>query len=185
MNKKPLLVMFIGIPGSGKTYFATRLAEKIDAVRLNSDAMRISLFGSLDKIKEMYYSDDRYQLNDYTFRSMKYATTQILKTKKSVVYEAIQRTSSDRKEMEDIALECGAIPILVWMKTDPEVALKRGVARLPTPEHRNFDEKTMREVIKHFSDGLDAPAEHELLIEISGEIPFEEQYDAFVKGLPD
>lgn len=48
---KPLLVMFVGVPGSEKTYFAKRLADKLQAVTINSDAIRLSMWGSRDAIQ--------------------------------------------------------------------------------------------------------------------------------------
>jgi len=35
-----MVILVMGLPGSGKTFFASRLAEKLDAVHLNSDSIR-------------------------------------------------------------------------------------------------------------------------------------------------
>lgn len=39
-----MVVVVLGLPGSGKSYFANRLAESIDAVYINSDRLRKELF---------------------------------------------------------------------------------------------------------------------------------------------
>lgn len=67
---KPLLIVFLGFPGSGKTYFARHLAEKIGAVTLNTDALRVSMFGSLEKIDEIRHKGDRSRLYDDVFGAM-------------------------------------------------------------------------------------------------------------------
>ena len=175
--------MFIGAPGSGKTYFATRLAERLDAFRVNSDAMRLAIFGSIEKIDALYHSGDRQVLNSYVFGAMDYATSQALSEGKSVVFEAIQRFRSDRQHMEELATEHGAIAVLVWIKTDHDVALQRGMARDATADNRKLDEATMRDTIAHFSETLEPPVADEHVIEISGEMPFDEQYDVFTREL--
>ena len=40
MIKAPLLIMVMGLPGSGKSYFARAFAKKIGAVHFNSDIIR-------------------------------------------------------------------------------------------------------------------------------------------------
>src|SRR5690606_34255110 len=42
-QKSGLVIIVSGLPGSGKSYFAQRLAEAFKAVYLNSDKIRISL----------------------------------------------------------------------------------------------------------------------------------------------
>ena len=38
-----MIIIVSGLPGSGKTFFAQRLSERIDGVHLNSDAVRMSM----------------------------------------------------------------------------------------------------------------------------------------------
>ena len=44
--------MSLGHPGSGKTYFTKRLAQKQGFVRLNADALRMNMFGSFDAARQ-------------------------------------------------------------------------------------------------------------------------------------
>lgn len=43
-DKIPLNVMVLGLPGSGKSYFASRLAKRINGDYVNSDRLRKELF---------------------------------------------------------------------------------------------------------------------------------------------
>ena len=46
-----MVILVLGLPGSGKSYFASRLAKKLNAVYLNSDRLRKEMFS------ERTYSD--------------------------------------------------------------------------------------------------------------------------------
>jgi predicted kinase len=39
-----MVVIVFGLPGSGKSYFASRLAEQLNAVYLNTDRLRLEMF---------------------------------------------------------------------------------------------------------------------------------------------
>lgn len=43
--KKPTLTMLVGLPGSGKTYYAKQLQEETGAMLISSDEMRVILLG--------------------------------------------------------------------------------------------------------------------------------------------
>ena len=43
-KKANIVVIVSGLPGSGKSYFASRLSEKIDALYVNSDQLRKEMF---------------------------------------------------------------------------------------------------------------------------------------------
>ena len=179
-----LLVTFIGVPGAGKTTFATQLAEKLGGVTLNSDAMRMAIFGSREKTDAIYHSDDRQTLNTYTFGAIDYVTKNLLASGVPVVYDAIQRTHSDRDHLQQLASECSARYVFVHITTDHEVAVQRGLERADRDNSRRFTtEKTMREVVQHFHDELEPIRDGETVIEISGEIPFKGQYEAFVNAV--
>lgn len=171
---KPLLVIFTGVPGSGKTYFALRLADKIGAIRLNSDAMRLAVFGSLETIEKMYDSPRRNDLNTYTFAAMDYAATQVLKSGRSVIYEAIQRTVADRRHMEELATKCGARLVLVSMQIDVETAIARAKDREAGDDVRTFDEQKAREVVYHFRDNFEPLDRMDYVVEIDGTMKFDQ-----------
>lgn len=84
---KPLIIVFVGFPGSGKTYFARRLAEQLPAVTFNSDALRVAMFGSIENV-ERIRQNDQSRLYDDVFGAMNYATRQVLKAGYSVVFDA-------------------------------------------------------------------------------------------------
>lgn len=177
---RPLLIVFLGFPGSGKTYFATRLAERIKAVTLNSDAIRISMFGSLEKIEKIRKSDNKRLYND-VFGAMNYATRQILLAGHSVIYDAQQSKRQDRRRIEKLAQESGAIPILIWMKTSKEVAKLRGQERHQAENSHPYTAEKMEYLVERFESVTDLPEQDENVIAIDGEATFDEQYDSFRK----
>lgn len=182
--KIPLLVGFIGVPGAGKTTFATQLTEKLNAVTLNSDAMRLAIFGSREKMDALYRSGDRQILNTYTFGAIDYVAKSLLTSGVSVVYDAILRTHSDRDHLQQLADECDARYVFVHIVTDHEVAVRRGLERADRDNARRFTtEQTMREVVRHFHDELEPIRTDEEVVEISGELPFEDQYSVFEQAL--
>lgn len=181
MNR-PLIIVFLGFPGSGKTYFARQLAKELGAVTLNSDALRLSMFGSLEKIEDIR-KKQRSRLYDDVFGAMDYAARQVLFAGYSVIYDAQQSKRENRRGIEKIADEAGATPVLVWMKTSREVALRRGQERQAADDSHQYDAEKMAYLIDRFDTVTDLPEPDENVIEISGEVPFEEQYDIFAKGV--
>lgn len=178
-----LLVMLLGVPGSGKTYFSERLAEKLCGVRLNSDAMRLAIFGSLDIMNDIYHSENRSHLNDYTSGALGYVTDQLLGAGVSVVYDAIHTTRDDRQKQEAVAAKYGALPILLRVTVPREVALRRIVDRPAKKDVRQFTAEKADGVIRQFEDVMEAPIDGELVIDIDGELSFEEQYASFERQL--
>lgn len=58
--KSPIVVIVFGLPGTGKSYFASRLAGRTNAEYINSDRLRKELFAERtysDKEKEMVYRE--------------------------------------------------------------------------------------------------------------------------------
>ncbi len=179
---KPLLVVFIGFPGSGKTYFATQLGEKLNALVLNSDAMRLSMFGSHEKIEGIRKSDNP-RLYEDVFGAMDYATRQALKARISVVYDAQKATRANRMQIEKIAEEHGAQPVLVWIQTSTAVAKQRGQQREARADSHVYTAEKMDYLVDRFAEQTEPPEPGENVIELSGEIPFEQQYETFQQKL--
>lgn len=179
---KPLLVVFIGFPGSGKTYFAKRLGKRLNALVLNSDAMRLSMFGSHERIEEIRKSDNA-RLYEDVFGAMDYATKQALLAGISVVYDAQKATRENRLQIEKIAEEHDAQPVLVWIQTSAAVAKERGQQREARADSHVYTVEKMDYLVDRFAEQTEPPEPNENVIELSGEIPFEQQYDAFLQKL--
>ena len=179
---RPLLVVFLGFPGSGKTYFARRLAEWLPAVTFNSDALRVAMFGSIENV-ERIRQNDQSRLYDDVFGAMNYATRQVLKAGCSVVFDAQQTKREDRRRVEELAKESGEMSVLVWIKTSRETALRRGQEREVGDDSHVYDAEKMAYLIDRFAAVTDLPEANENIIEISGEVPFDKQYEVFVKAL--
>jgi len=177
---RPLLVIFTGVPGSGKTFFATRLSQRLGAVRRNSDAMRLAIFGDLKTIENTYHSAQRATLNTHTFGALDYVTRELLGSGTDVVYETIQRTQKDRRHMEILAEECGARLVLVSMEIDDETAISRVQKRKEARDVRQFDAKKAREVINYFREGTEPFERTDYIVNIDGTAAFDEQYAAFM-----
>jgi len=178
-DNKPFIITLMGFPGSGKTYFSSQLAEVLPAVRLNADALRIAMYGSHEQMEKIRSSDLK-RFYDEAYGAMSYAAKQILSLGVSVICDAQMLEYKDRQHyIEQPAVESAAIPVLVWIRTSKEVALNRGAQREESDESIVFDKEMMQNLIDYFDKRTDTPESSENVIEISGEIPFDEQLVQF------
>jgi len=128
---KPILYMMLGIPGSGKTSVSEHIADITKAVHISSDQFRKHMFDNPENITE----DEHSQIYDM----LDYITTQILKSGKSVIYDANLNQYIHRKQKYSICGKIGAEPKLIWVKTDEEVARMRATQQADLhPAHRPF-----------------------------------------------
>ncbi|MFZ1785989.1 MAG: AAA family ATPase [Ferruginibacter sp.] len=118
------VVVVFGLPGSGKSYFAGRLAKNLDAVYINSDQVRMDLF------KKRSYSPEE---KDAVYRQMLSKLTEALNQKRNVVLDATFHKADTRelfiKEMEDK----GGIQFI-------EVTAKEDIIRDRLKEERPYSE---------------------------------------------
>lgn len=183
---KPLLIMFVGTPGSGKTTFARQLREQIGGVILNSDSIRLSMWGSRDAIKETHSTpEQRVYTNKLTFGAMDYAAGQIIAAGHAVVYDCNANKREERQKMHDIAVANGGESVVVRINTPRDVAIQRGLDREETHDQPKFLVEKAEEVVDRFAREIEEPSDAENTITISGEVSFEEQYRSFQQQLAD
>lgn len=110
-------IMLVGLPGSGKSAYAKKLAIEKNAVILSSDKLREELFG--------YRCQDR---NDELFKEMKRRTLELLDNGVNVIYDATNTNSKRRYNL------LNEIPSTYWkechyINTDLEICLKNDANR--------------------------------------------------------
>jgi predicted kinase len=73
-----MIIIVLGLPGSGKSFFASRLAERLEALYISSDKVRIAM-----KARGKYKLEDKLLV----YHEMVKKADQTLKQKKNVVVD--------------------------------------------------------------------------------------------------
>lgn len=181
---QPILVLFVGIPGSGKTTFARKLAKELGAVLLNSDAIRMAMWRNLEVIQAAHADpDNRKQGNLLTFGAMNYAAEQIVSAGNSVVYDCNANHISERQEKHDIAIAHGAQSVVVRIEVPYDVALKRIMEREAAHDQRQISPEIAEDVLQRFMSEIEEPTLDERAIKIPGDVSFDEQLAIFQSSL--
>lgn len=100
----------------------------------------------IDRIR----TTDRSRLYDDVFGAMDYASKQSLLAGHSVIYDAQQTKRENRINVESIAREVDALPVLIWIKTSKDIAMRRGQEREERPDSMQYSEEKMRMLIDRF-----------------------------------
>lgn len=176
-STKPFLITFLGVPGSGKSTFARAFAQKIAAVTLDSDAIRLSMWGSQSAVWAAHADPgERASYNALTFGAIDYAARQILSAGHSVIYDCNANTVAERTKIASIAEQHDAQFLAVWIQTPHQVAIARIEKRNQTRADSSKNPESPSDVVSRFAREIEAPDAHEFAIAVSGELPFDEQY---------
>jgi len=176
VEKKSLhIFMMVGHAGSGKSFFASRLAEKKGLVRLNGDSMRMALFGSVEEIRKQPVVVRREGI----FQAVDYAAKQVLEAGHDVVYDSNNNRRDTREAKREMARQFNASVIAIWVKAGRDIAVKRVQNREEAIDQRVFDELSGSKVIDRHIANFDPFSSDEEVIEIDGTMPFDEQLQSF------
>ena len=113
---RPAFIVVSGLPGTGKSYFCHRLAERIPLVILESDAMRKVLFPFPD-----YSAAENARL----FQAIHRLIEHLLKKGIPVVLDATNLSERNRERLYNIADRLNARLVLVRVEAPAEVVRER------------------------------------------------------------
>lgn len=98
--EKPLLYVFAGLPGSGKTTLATLLASTVGAAHVR-----------VDTIEQALRDVCGLNVNDEGYRLAYRVAGEILRAHVSVVADSCNPVESSRRAWEQVARDAGATPV--------------------------------------------------------------------------
>ena len=163
-----LLIMMLGLPGSGKTTFASRLAEQIQACHLDGDAIMRRLFPAGCQ------TDAEYQQH---FANYNRLWRRALASQRPIIRGNQHNSLADRREIANEGRKHGYQSLIVWLKMPKSVAIRRAAdreANYPVPYRRTRPQLTSH--IARILAEFDPPAPNESWVAISGRDDFETQY---------
>ncbi len=125
---KPVIIVVSGLPGTGKTYFSGRLAERLGYTVLESDALRKVLFSP-----PSYSPVESQRL----FGAIHVLIEKLLKKGVSLILDATNLSERHREQLYNIADRAGAGMGMVRVEAPPEVVRRRLESRTDDPDNRS------------------------------------------------
>ena len=116
----PAFIVVSGLPGTGKSYFSSKLAERLPFIILESDTLRKVLFPS-----PSYSSAESSRL----FRVIHLLIERLLKRGVPVILDATNLSERNRERLYSIADRLDVKLILARLETSPQIVHERLKAR--------------------------------------------------------
>lgn len=153
---QPHAIIMVGIPGSGKTFFASKFSDTFGApyVSLPEIAKHVANIESADSLVELLLEE-------------------LLKTSASIVLELDTSTRQKRTEISRYCKAAGYQTLFVWVQTDPETAKAR------IERDKSKDTATTETLSGKFSP----PHDNEKAVVISGKHTYASQAKIILKHL--
>ena len=154
-NKSRAILVF-GAPGSGKTTFAQKFAEKYNLA-----------YYDLKEICDEYDITPALALNIVSL---------ITRTRQSIIIEGLLDTEKERTEIRNVLRAAGYTPALVWIQTDfSTLRLRLKSKHHSVAKAKDIYDKAVAE--------MESPADFEKPIILSGKHTFETQTRHTLAGL--
>ncbi len=164
----PHLIIMVGIPGSGKTFFAEHFASTFNAPIVSFARISSELYGNRHLTSEE---------QAIVIRISHYLLEQLLKTGQTIVYEGITDTRTTRQALAKIANKQTYEPLLVWVQTESLAAKSRAIKQRRDTVSITPDE--FDTIVKRFTP----PNVSERAVVISGKHTYASQLKIVLKRL--
>jgi predicted kinase len=121
----PHAIVMIGIPGSGKSFFARKFSEMFKAPLIEQAVL------------EPLVADDQA-----LSKLIGHMLGELTKGDRSIVLEVDTATRQARTELAKVLKNAGFRPLFIWVQTDAETARVRSAkARMPAEEHARLTKR--------------------------------------------
>jgi predicted kinase len=157
----PHLIVMVGIPGSGKSYFADHFASTFKTPIVSSIALRSTVVKTPTFTPAEQAAVRRLSL---------YMLDELLKTGQTFVYDSLSDARTDRQDVVRLAKNAGYDVLFVWVQTDSNTSQYRATRQTKDHAYALTDEQ-FDTLTKHFT----VPAGIEKPVVISGKHTYASQ----------
>lgn len=161
----PHLIIMVGIPGSGKSFFADHFASTFN-----------TSFVSIEKITEELGESTTID-QPTAVRISTFLLTELLKSGQTIVYEGLTETRTARQALIKAARDNGYEPLVVWVQTESIAAKQRATKQKRSKSHLSDEQFDV--ALRRFTP----PSAVEKPIVISGKHTYPSQLKIVLKYL--
>ncbi len=153
----------VGIPGSGKTFFAEKFARTFGAPYVDYSLI-MEMSGENSDLSDAYAG---------------YLLKELFKTRQTIVFDGPTATRAERTALKDLAASAGYTSLFIWAQTDLETAKTRFIKE-NKKLGRHITANQYAAIIKDFT--VPVQKEHPTVV-ISGKHTYATQAKAVLKNL--
>lgn len=170
-RQAPKMFCLVGLPGSGKTFFAEKFSEEYQIPFINLNKWRFAMFD-----QPTFSREEDARLTQYGADILR----EFFKTKQSLLLEGNLYSRVDRQRYAQLARRHGYQTVVIWVQ-NVDTESKRRAVRLnrQSPKDYLLTPELFDELYKRFTP----PSEAEKPIAISGKHAFKMQYRSVLKRI--
>lgn len=151
-NEKPLLIILMGLPGTGKSYVSNYLNKQYSFTILSGENITYSIFGT-KKCTGVQYKD--------AYEVLRFLAVSLLKQKYNIVIDGTNLKYEFRKQIYQSVGNLAKI-ILIYLFIDDTIALKRANSRKEDYSNlKTISSKCSPETFTAFKNQLELPQKNE------------------------
>lgn len=173
-TSRPLVVLMVGIPGAGKSFFARQFADIFHTPLVSYDKIHFLLFS------EPEFTKDEELLVASLMNSQ---MQELFKTQKTFIVDGAVNSRAARAEVERVARKHDYGTLTIWVQTDNDSAKYRVTTRKKSRDGDKYNARMTAEQFDRHSQRINPPVHKEDHVVVSGKHTFASQAKAVLKKI--
>lgn len=171
---RPLVLIMIGVPGAGKSFFARQFADTFNAPLVSEDYIRASIF------ENPGYNREENSLVQAIFLQQ---ITELLKTQRTFLIDGGMNARAERYELKKQVHDRGYGTLTIWVQTDEATSRFRSTRRSTRRRGDAYNQSLSEQQFSHLAKRLAGPSAQEDYVVISGKHTYATQARAVLKKI--